>query len=336
MRSLALVALLFMACGSRAEAPGTAAPAAPSATPTAAATVTASPTPTARPNPTAGPGTYTSLGLAYRVDLPSGWRRSACQSTRGITAPPATETFTDATIDGETATDTGAGQDLVTVHVEDSSPGQTALAWLESGKLGFSSQSHFEKASIDGHDAARIVPNDGSASGVFALAARGHIYTVSIGIRDQAARSPATALMSSFHVLTDAELADARASLASPSPAPARTAEEVADTLARGFAQKDTTLLATVASPCLTQGYEQAGPAMAATSKMLAGLAQQFGSGLNVAVTPRPFLDQSPTYVAVSSKWTGGGQPDRTAKLMIVVVGSTWYWDGWIFAQPVR
>lgn len=305
-------------------------------TPTQAATVTPSPAPTLRPNPTAGPGTYISAALAYRVDLPSGWRRSACQSTRGVTQPPATETFTDATIDAESGTDMGSAQDVVLVHVEASSAGQTALAWLESGKMGFSSQAHFEKATVDGHDAARIVPNDGSTSGVFAVAARDHIYAVSMGLRDQAARATAIAIMNTFHVLSDAELADVRASLATPSPAPARTAEEVADALARGFALKDTVLLASVASPCLTQGYEQAGPSMAATSKMLASLAQQFAGGLSVAVTARPLLDQSPTYVAVSSKWTGGGQPDRMAKLMIVAVGSTWYWDGWIFAQPVR
>lgn len=230
----------------------------------------------------------------------------------------------------------GSAQNEVILHVESLAPGQTALQWLESGKMGFSSQAHFEKATIDGHDAARIVPNDGSASGVLAVSARGDIYVVSLELRDQAARATAAAIMNSFHVLSDAELADARASLAAPSPAQARTAEEVADALARGFAQKDTALLASVASPCLTQGYEQAGPSMAATSKMLAGLAQQFAGGLTVTVTPRPLIDQSPTYVAVSSKWTGGGQPDRMAKLMIVAVGRTWYWDGWIFAQPVR
>lgn len=340
MRRVLLVGLLLVACGSHVESsalgqPTASATATRAATPTQAATVTPSPSPTPRPNPTVGPGTYTSVALAYRVDIPQGWRRSACQSTRGITQPPAVEAFTAASVDEESGTDMGAGQDIVDVMVQPSG-GQTALAWLESGKMGFSTQSHFEKATIDGKDAARVVPNDGSPSGVMAIAARGNIYALTQGVRGTIASAngrSALALMNSIHILSDAELQSAKTTLATPAPEPLRSAEDVADTLARGFAQKDTAVLASVASPCLTLGFEQAGPSFSSTSKALARLQQSFAAGLVVTVQPRPLLDQTQYNANVRFTCTLAGKPTTTAKLMLVNVGGTWYWDGWLYAQ---
>src|SRR5437773_5788539 len=123
MRSLLLAVLVVTACGIRGDAPA----AVPSPSVTTTATVTASatasaaptsPPPTRRPNPTAGPGTYTSLALGYRVDVPAGWRRSSCQSS-AIASVGAVETFTTAPVDSESGSDTGAAQDVVLLRVED-------------------------------------------------------------------------------------------------------------------------------------------------------------------------------------------------------------------------
>lgn len=341
MRAILVLALALAACGTPAATLGRPSPSASGSAAATSPVPTPSPSPSAtpRPNPTTGPGTYTSIALGYRVELPAGWRRSACQSTRGITQPPATETYTAASVDEESGSDMGSAQDVALVHVEEAAPGQTALQWLQAGKLGQSVGTHYDAATIDGSDGARWIADNGGRVLAYAIAARGGIYAVSRGMRgaiDPAKELSADALMNSIHILSDAELAAAKTSLATPTPAPPRAAEDVADVLARGFAQKDTALLATVASACLTQAYEQAGPSFAASSKMLADLSRQFASGLVVTAQARPLLDQRAAYAAIASTWTGGGQPQRTAKLMLVAVGTTWYWDGWIFAQPAR
>src|SRR2546430_14737527 len=114
LRSLGLFALIawLVACNPFSATPS------PSPTPSAVqSTATASPAPTAtatpaptaspRPNPTTGPGTYTNAGLAYRLDIPSGWRRSACQTTRGDPKVPFVGTFTTAPAADEIGTEIG-------------------------------------------------------------------------------------------------------------------------------------------------------------------------------------------------------------------------------------
>jgi hypothetical protein len=338
MRLVAFLIVIAVACGSPATAPG----ASPSQTATVSATATAStattsaPTPTRQPNSTAGPGTYTSLAYAYRVDLPAGWRRSACQSTRDPSRPPGIETFTNASVDEETGTDTGAAQDVVLVRIEDNAGGQTALGWLESGKMGFSTGSKFEKITFDGNpDAARIVTNDGATLLAIVVNARFRMYAVSRGLREPtpAAEAPARALMTSLHILRDNELADARATLATSSPAPVRSVEDVADALARGFSQKDTSVLAAVASECLTTALEQAGASFRTTRAALADMQKAFANGLVVTVQPRPLVDQTEFYAAVRGTWKDDGQPQRNMKLMMTKVGNTWYWDGVLYLQ---
>jgi hypothetical protein len=136
---IAALVFLSLACGSPRASSGESPSISPTATtaPSSSAAPTASPTPTLQPNPTAGPGIYTSLGYGYRVELPSGWRRSACQSTKDPSEIPGVETFTNATIEAESGTDTGPANDVVLVRIEDNAGGQTALGWLESGKMGF-------------------------------------------------------------------------------------------------------------------------------------------------------------------------------------------------------
>lgn len=342
---LIAVALLSIACGSRAETPGTATSAGPSATAsaTATATPTATPSPiavaTAKPNPTAGPGIYTSLAYAYRVELPAGWRRSACQSTRDPSQPPAIETFTNATVEAESGTDTGPGQDVVLVRVEDNAGGQSALNWLESGKMGFSMGSTFEKITFDNNpDAARIVTTDGAITLAIVVNARFLIYAVSRGLREPtpAAEAPARALMTSLHILRDNELADARATLATPPPAPVRSAEDVADALLRGFGQKDASILATVSSECLSTALENAGVGFRATSVVLVGMQTSFANGLVVTVQARPIefaSASSVTGATIRATWKDVGQAQRNVKLMLTKVGNTWYWIGVLYLQ---
>jgi len=353
-RSLGLLlALSLIACGSRAENPdnakATGSATAAIATATASATIpastaTPSPVPTLKPNPTAGPGIYTSLAYAYRVELPAGWRRSACQSTRDPSQPPGVETFTNATVEAETGTDIGPAQDVVLVRVEDNAAGQSALNWLGSGQMGSFSGTKFERITFDNNpDAARIVTLDGATTIAIAVNARFRMYAVSRGLREPtpASEASARAIMTSLHILRDGELADAKATLAAPPVPPTRSVEEVADAIARGFSQKDTSVLASVTMDCFDSALENAGASFRASSVALAGIKNSFASGLVVTVQARPIefapaAQPQATNATIRATWTDAGQPPRNVKLMMNRVGNTWYWQGVLYLQPVR
>jgi len=339
---------LAAACGARVESPDTGAKATASATgviASATATATApaatpSPTATRKPNPTAGPGIYASLAYAYRLELPAGWRRSACQSTRDPGGPPGVETFTNATVEAEAGTDVGPAQDVVVVQIEDNAAGQSALNWLESGKMGFFTGSKFEKITFDNNpDAARIATLDGATTLAIVVNARFRMYAVSLGVREPtpAKEAPARAMMSSLHILRDNELAEAKATLATPPAPAARSVEEVADAVARGFNQKDTSVLASVAIECIDTALENAGASFRATSSALADMKNSFANGLVVAAQPRPIefgpAQPQATNATIRATWTDAGKAPRNVRLMMQKIGNTWYWQGVLYLQ---
>lgn len=331
MRFLVALLMLTTACGPQTNAPG--------ASPSDIATASAAPTPspTLKPNPTAGPGTYTSIAHGYSVALPAGWRRSACQSSPDRTEPPVVETFTTASVDEESGSDVGSAQDIVIARAEENAAKQTGLQWLEAGKMGFAIDRKIEQTTFDGHaDAARLVTATGGIVLAYVVPARGLMYAIS---REQRAPSTptsqaGTSLIASLHILSDAEVTQAGATLSTPAPVPARTAEEVADALAKGFSQKDTSILAPVADACLSHGVEQAGVGFAATSKVLSDMQKSFANGLVVVAQPRPLEDQSTSDAVIRGTWKDPGQPQKNVKFMLRKVGNTWYWSGWIDLQP--
>jgi hypothetical protein len=304
----------------------------------ATASATASPVPTApptpRPNPTGGPGSYTSVPLAFRVDLPEGWRRTACESSPEPQHLPAVEGFTSAAVDEEVSSDIGPNNPGVSVRVEDNAAKQTALQWLQSTQLflGFTPNPRYEKTTFDGKpDAARVVTNDGSLVQAIAVSARGQIYAVlRFGPPATSMLSLQTSLMNSLHVLSDVELSDAKATFASPAPAAARTAEETADGMAKAFAQKDANALAAVAWSCLWQGNENAGGATRPSTVFLANLQKSLAAGLTVTVQPRPIETQAnaPTEGQIRGTWKDAGRAQQTARFVLSKIGNTWYWRG--------
>ena len=225
------------------------------------------------------------------------------------------------------------------MRIDDNAGGQSALGWLESGKMGFSMGSKFEKITFDNNpDAARIVTLDGATTLGIVVNARFLMYAVSRGLREPtpAAEAPARGLMTSLHILRDNELADAKATLATPPPAPTRSAEEVADALARGFGQKDTAALAAVADTCLSTGMENAGVGFRATSVSLVELKNSFANGLVVAVQARPIEfapGSSASGGSIRATWTEAGKAARNVKLMMSKVGNTWLWIGVLYLQ---
>ena len=340
MRNLAVLALAssLVACGLFTAAPSpspTATTAVTSAPPTATATATATvaPSPSPRPNPTAGPATYTNGGLGYRVDLPAGWRRSACQTTRGDAKVPYAETFTTGSVDEEFGSDIGPSTDVVTIRTEDAA-GLTAAQWFANGRFGSGAGLRLDSTTLDGKDAGRIVMIATGAVVAYVVPGRGHMHILQRGQRvfDQSATAAATALINSFHVLTDAELAGPP--FASATPGPARSSDEVGDALAKAFTQKDTAMLQTIASPCLTHAIENAGGTFAASSRVLKDLGTSFTNGLVVTVDPKTVLDQRADLVSIKGTWTDPGKAPKNVSFQIVRVGQTWYWDGWTDLQP--
>ena len=181
---------------------------------------------------------------------------------------------------------------------------------------------------VDGRDGAQII---GSSSEVTTLvtAARGRIYAITgfgpLGITPDARR-----VMNSLHVLDDQELATARATIASPPPTAARSPEVVADTVARGFTQKDVTVLATVAWACLLQGQQQSGASGSSATRALDDLRKAFAAGLTVTVATRPVTVAAGGYGGVEGMWTEAGQAPRLVSINFLKRGDTWYWHGWI------
>lgn len=301
-----------------------------SPTPTA---IVASPTPqapaTRAPNPTADPGMYTSLAFEYRLELPAGWRYSQCQSGEDIggTVTSRHEGFTSASVDDEAWGHTGPTQPVVTVIIRDNPAGRTALQWLSEGGLGFGTT--FERATVDGRDGAQVISSSREVT-TLATAARGRIYAIS-GFGPQGITPDARRVMDSLHVLDDAELATARATIATPPPTAARSPEVVADTVSRGFSQKDVTVLATVAWACLLQGLQQSGASGSSATRALDDLRKAFAAGVTVTVAPRPVtVIQAGGYGGVEGIWTEAGQAPRRVSINFLKRGDTWYWFGWI------
>ena len=340
MRRIVPLALLFIAvaCNLFIVTPSPSptvseTPAPTTAAPTATATPTPTPSPSPRPNPTTGPGTYVNAGLAYKVDLPAGWRRSACLTTRGDPKVPFVETFTTASVDEEIGTDTGPASDTVSIRSEDAA-GLTPLQWLSTGRVGTAAGQRFEATTFDGKDSARIVVVATNTPIAYVVPANGRMYILQRGQRvfEPNTATSANALINSWHALSPADLAGPP--FATPPAAPTRSAEDVADGIAKGFTDKDTAVLESVASPCLTHGIENAGGSFATTVRQMRELKAAFANGLAVTVQARPVTEQRPDQMTIKGTWTDPGKPTKNVNFLIVKVGSTWYWDGWIDLQP--
>ena len=236
----------------------------------------------------------------------------------------------------EVSSDMGPNNPGVSVRVENNAAKQTALQWIESGKLGSSVYTKYEKISFDDKpDAARVTYTEGGVSNVTAIvvAARVQIYAiVRSGPLTAAALPSQTSLLNSLHILSDVELSDAKATLASPAAAapPDRTVEEAADAMAAAFTQKDTASLAPIAWQCVWQGNEQAGAATRPSSAFLTSLQKSLAAGLTVTVQPRPIetLANATGSAQIRGTWKEAGQAQRSARFVLSKVGNTWYWVG--------
>ena len=78
----------------------------------------------------------------------------------------------------------------------------------------------------------------------------------------------------------------------------------------------------------MTRGVEPGDAGFSAASKILADLQRSFAAGLVVTWEPAPEVQGGTTILR--GTWSEPGKPQKTVKMWLDQVGSTWYWEGWI------
>jgi hypothetical protein len=318
---MAVAVLLLYAL--RTEVP----PIAISPTPTAAATLS--------PSPAAPTGRYVNASMLFSMELRAPWRRATCgPSLLGPAegAEFATDLFVPVPDRDLTFGDTGGpAVDHITVAAQANPQAMTPRQWKESGRAGAARGEKVQDTTLAGRPALLITERDNET---FLVANAGYVYALSHQARSLTTSSAErAAIVRSFQFLSAQE---ARAA-ASPTPAP-RSPEVVADTLADGFAKKDTAILARVAVRCLGEGPDQAGISRKDAQAFLQAIQDRFARGLAVDVQARPLAaGEGPRgYFFVRAVWREPGQPDRDSDLRILVEGGTAYWDTVVYYPRSR
>lgn len=301
----------------------------PAASPTQSASLTPSPSPSASPQV----GRFVNAVLGYSIELTTPWRWSDCLSGshgRG-TDLTAHDVFVTVGELDEAASDTGFHVDHVQVMARPNPDGLTPRQWYDRGLAGQSLGDRPADVTFAGRPALRV----GTES--YLVRNEGRMFDVSgnptVGANTTVEQR--AALISTFRFLSADELAAARA-VQTPRPEP-RSAEQVVQVLAEGFAKKDAAILATViTSSCMSLGFNQGGGTAMHEQRYLQHLRDRFAAGLTVEVRPNTLTtDPNPDFRTrmVQSTWKEPGKPDTEIDLMISPEpqdSERWYWRGTI------
>jgi hypothetical protein len=313
MKALILATLLVVSCSPPASGPVTTPTA--SISPVAAASKT--PVPTAAPTPSPAPGLtrYTSAELGYILDLPAGWRKSAC-SQGVVTSSPleASELFIGVPESEEIV---GPGVRLINVRVKDAN-GLTPQAFLE--KNASQPDVRFEAAALGGRAGARGVVRATGSTYVVALAERGWIYAAEMTYFGSPDPELERVLMT-FGVLPEAALGRGGPT---PTPTP-RTIESVVDALTDGFARQDVAVITDALAPCITVGAIPGDANLQSRAAYVTSVAIQFATtGVSVRVQARP-IENDPNYGRlVRSTWSKPGERDQRVDFVLRALGDRW------------
>ena len=299
--------------------------AAPSVTATAR---TGAASPSATTAISAPAGSFVSALVGYAIDLKPPWHRAICgSSASGPLENSDGGDFFIAIPDRDFRfTDIGPNADHISVVARANPKRLTYREW-KSTEIGGSVGETLDDVTFAGRPALLVTYHDDET---FLVADGGYMYAVSHQSRSgDTPKADRAAIIRSFRFLTADEIRASR-SAATPSPAP-RSPEDVADVLADGFAKRDVSILARVASPrCVSQGAAQAGATSTDAQTYLEMLRDRFARGLTVEVRARPISGDRTATLTIRSTWREPGQPDRDTDLMITVDRSTAYWNGTI------
>lgn len=286
---------------------------------------------------------FVNATLGYSIELTPPWRRSACFS--GAFTREGTELVHDyfmvVPAYDEQAGDVGGLQHGHVVVSAQSNPDRlTPRQWLDARRTHSEATDPVDDT-FAGEPALRL-----SAGEVDHYLLAHERWMVEMagrpGRRDDTTQQQRSALLASIRFLDPQELAAARAA-PTPSPGP-RTAEEVADLLAVGFARKDPAVLRRAIEPaCIQNGVYEGGISTVNTDKYLDQLRDRFARGLTVEVQ-RSSLTSGPQFssergMVLGSVWREPGQPEVTIDLMIQPDppdSQRWYWTGTLANAPDR
>jgi hypothetical protein len=317
--------------------------ASPSSSPPATATATqtaASPMPS--PSSTALPS-FVSADMGYALGIGPPWRRASCGSS--VSGGPAVGTEgadvfvtvpDDAFELGHVGPFPGGTADTIHVLARANPRGLSLREWQRM-EMGGSVRDQVEDTTFAGHSALLVTEQNDPGAGrgmaeTFLIASGAYVWRVGHRLQDgSTSLAERRAIVRSFRFLSADEQRAARAA-ATPSPAP-RTPQQVADTLADGFAKRDTATLARVIRPCFYEGAYSAGPSSMVAARYLEALRQRFARGLLVDVRPAPIMGDAASSLRIRSTWREPGQPAREADLVMTVHRGTTYWDGTIMCM---
>ena len=294
------------------------------ATPAASSQPTTSPTstPVASPSPTAGLNRYTNTELGYTIDLPAGWRRSACSAGVTATAPLTShEWFFGGTEEEDVI---AMGAPLIGLQVK-AAQGSSALERLS--ELATQPDVRIEPASLNGRAGGRLFLVTTNETLAYAVEARGWIYRVErsfFGIPDPELERSLTTL----RVLDAATLGSAP----TPTSVP-RSMDTVVNAIATAFLDKNARALGEVMAPCVTAGgipgdaasYSRAAYVKELTAEFAASTAMR----VSATVETDPYLGRF-----VRSTWSKAGEPDRRVDLALRADGERWSLWGIFFRAP--
>jgi hypothetical protein len=304
--------------------------------------VLATAAPVASPTPSSS-SVYTSAALGYRVELPRPWRL-ACNSNaeQPLGESPVADFFTAAPETSERWGDTGYPFDVVYVSVRPNPDRLTAQQWVTNGQLGGCCVSgagpQLAPTTIDGRAAVTFSGGGpfGEMAGL-AVASGDRMYeATSVAMQPPTNVSAMTAIVRSFHLLSEAE----RSRLPRPTSGPPRSAEAVADALAAGFARMDSGALASLLGKCVTLGAVSGGVGAAASAAFIEDLRAEIAAGRTVAVATRPVLDYAADVIRlrgtryVRSTWTRPNLGPEAVDLLLQADGDRWYWAGTLTRFP--
>ena len=283
---------------------------------------------------------FTSAELGYRIDLPTPFRRSSCESrnwgsgTRGevfVIAPEGEEVVTDSSLDTQAPG--------VEVIAEQNPDRVSAREWIDSNLhygVGSMMGQQYEETVLDGRTAV-LVRGGLPMGNAYVMPVGPLMYTV--GGRWAASDVALGWIESSFHILSETE----RRALPTAAPAlpvASRSAEDVADALADGFARHDLHALEALMTECMVSRRVAADSLTQGRARYTRGLASLMSNGLVVAVQARPIV-VGPTAGAdayVSSTW-GDAQSQAVKSSTVIDLllenrDGRWFWSGTLLDLP--
>lgn len=365
---------LAVACGVVASACASSAPPAPPATPTATPAaarssplVTSPPTgplltPTPTPSPSPWPLTvaYVSPTLAYRIQLPEGYRRSECLSS-APTDPRSTpflgsETLTllspeeERSFSGHGHLPVVSSAEAWSFHVSAYGTDMPALELAERDRClacdrqlpnpspapdpptGGVPVDRIEALTIAGEEAARRIRDSGS---FYVVRAGGRAYVIQFQepyspdpARPRPAElgpDPLASVVATFRAAASAPIVFRTARPQALSAA----ARDVATQVASAFEAGDVDRIAALTTPkCWLQVIVEPGGASAESpERYLAALRTRFAAGLRVRVAQVSGDGSNESPVSIHSEWVEGGRTFRV-DLRLTEVDGRWYWGG--------